>query len=170
MDDPSKTIYGEINANAPEELRAFSFLIGKWEGQGRTKIEDGKVAEFPMRWIGRYILDGMAIADEGHGPGPDGSAYMGISFRQYDALRRTWIIEFLNVNGSFIRRQVNASTGAVTVSGQDVLITCGSPGMEIREHYRVPDRDHFNYRLDLSTDGGKSWNEGQVEMDFRRVE
>ena len=42
--------------------------------------------------------------------------------------------------------------------------------MSIREHYLVPDRDHFVYRLDVSTDGGRSWNEGHMEMTFRRVE
>jgi hypothetical protein len=38
----------------------------------------------------------------------------------------------------------------------------------IREHYQVADDDNFVYRLDLSSDGGKSWTEGQIEMTFRR--
>ena len=31
------TTYGERNPNAPKELGAFAFLIGKWKGGGRTK-------------------------------------------------------------------------------------------------------------------------------------
>ena len=170
VNDPTKTVYGEIGAHAPPELRAFAFLIGKWDGKGKTRLADGTFGEYPVTWIGRYILNGTAIADEAHAPAPDGSPYLGISLRQYDALRKTWIIEFLNVSGSFLRKQVNADAGAVTITGQNVLIVSESPAVKIREHYLVPDQNHFTYRLDVSSDGGKSWNEGQVEMTFRRVE
>ncbi len=170
MSDPSKTSYGEKNPGSPQELGAFSFLIGKWEGKGKTKIENGKFAEYDVKWIGRYILDGTAIADELHGPNPDGSPYLGISLRQYDAQRRTWIIEYLNVSHSFLRRQVNSESGSVSVSGRDVTVTSEAPGILVREHYQVADDNAFVYRLDVSNDAGKSWNEGQVEMTFQRSE
>jgi len=32
----------------------------------------------------------------------------------------------------------------------------------------MSDRDNFVYRRDVSNDGGKSWNKGQIEMTFRR--
>jgi hypothetical protein len=52
------------------------------------------------------------------------------------------------------------------VDGADVrVVTEGS-----REHYHVVDQDQWVYRMDLSTDGGRTWNEGQVEMNFRRSE
>jgi hypothetical protein len=38
------------------------------------------------------------------------------------------------------------------------------------EHYLVADRDDFVYRLDASSDGGRTWNEGHIEMTFRRTE
>ena len=81
--DPSKTLYGERSPRAPRELDVFAFLIGKWDGRGRTRLPDGKVAEYPVAWVGRYILDGTAIADEVHGPYPDGTPSLGITFRQY---------------------------------------------------------------------------------------
>jgi hypothetical protein len=170
MSDPSKRTYGEKSPGAPQELSAFSFLIGKWEGKGRTKIEDGKFAEYDVTWIGRYILDGMAIGDELHGPMPDGSPYLGISLRQYDAQRKTWIIEYLNVTHSFLRRQVNSDSGSVRVNGRNVIVTSESPGVVVREHYQVSGDHAWVYRLDVSNDGGKSWNAGQVEMTFRRAE
>ena len=79
MTDPSKTTYGERSPRAPRELDVFAFLIGTWDGTGRTRLPDGKVAEYPVAWIGRYILDGMAIADEAHGPYPDGTPFLGIT-------------------------------------------------------------------------------------------
>jgi len=166
--DPSKTIYGERSPLAPRELDVFAFLIGKWDGTGRTRMPDGKVAEYPVAWIGRYILDGTAIADEGHGPYPDGTPFLGITFRQYDQSRKTWVIEFLNVSESFLRRQVHDGAGSVVVSGRTVTVTSESPGIVVREHYVVPDADNWIYRLDSSNDGGRSWNEGAVEFTFRR--
>lgn len=168
--DPSKTTYGEKNSRAPKELEVFSFLIGKWQGTGKTRLPDGKVVEFGgVSWIGRYILDGTAIADEGHAAYPDGRPALGITFRQYDAARKTWIVEHLNVSESFLRKQVNGGSGSVEVDGRVVrVVTEGST--RSREHYIVVDQDNWVYRMDLSTDGGRSWNEGQVEMTFRRSE
>lgn len=170
VNDPSKATYGEIGSRAPQELHAFSFLVGKWDGEGKTRLEDGTFAEFPVTWIGRYILDGTAIADEIHSVAPDGSPYLGISLRQYDAIRKTWIVEYLNVSGSFVRKQVNSNSGSVNVAGPNVTVISESPGVTIRELYLVPDHSNFTYRLDVSSDGGTSWNEGQIEMIFRRLE
>jgi hypothetical protein len=168
--DPSKTTYGARNPDAPKELEVFAFLIGKWEGTGRARLANGTFAESPYTWIGRYVLDGTAIADEGHTVAPDGKPYLGISLRQYDASRKTWIVEFVNVTNSFVRKQVNGVSGAVTVDGRTVTVSSESPEMSIREHYLVAVRDHWVYRMDVSTDGGRTWNDTQVEMSFHRVE
>lgn len=166
--DVSKTIYGERSARAPRELDAFAFLIGKWNGTGRTKLPDGKYAEYPVAWVGRYILDGTAIADEAHGVFPDGKPALGITFRQYDPARATWVIEFLNIDASFLRRQVRNGVGAVRVNGKNVTVVSEGSGFAVREHYLVRDSDHWVYRLDASTDGGKTWDEGSIEFTFQR--
>jgi hypothetical protein len=168
MTDPTKTTYGQRNQNAPKELDVFSFLIGTWEGKGKTKLDDGKVAEYTVTWIGRYILDGTAIADECHGPAPDGSPYLGINLRQYDPNRKTWIVEYLNVSGSFLRKLVDRRLGSVTVRGRSVTVASESPGMSYRERYDLEDGDNWVFRADTSADGGKSWNELQ-ETRFQRV-
>lgn len=169
VSDPSKTTYGEKNPRAPRELDAFAFLIGTWDGTSQMKLPDGKVVEVPIKWIGRYILDGMAIADEAHSPDPGGSPHMGITFRQYDALRQSWVIEFLNVTGDFLRRQVRPGTGSVVVSGRNVTIHCEGSGVKIREHYLVRDADNWVYSMDMSKDDGKTWDNGMYEFTFRRA-
>jgi hypothetical protein len=167
--DPSKTTYGERNPGAPNELEAFAFLVGKWQGTGKAKLDTGKVAEFEVLWISRYILDGTAIADEMHSVDRDGRPFLGITLRQYDASQKIWIVEFLNVNHSFIRKQVNGGSGSVAIDGRNVTVASQSPEMSIREHYVVADHDNWVFRMDVSTDGGRSWNEGQ-EITFRRLE
>jgi hypothetical protein len=167
-DDVSKTIYGEKSARAPRELDAFAFLIGTWKGTGRTKLPDGTFAEYPVGWVGRYILDGTAIADEAHAVFPDGKPALGITFRQYDPARAAWVIEFLNLDASFLRRQVRSGVGAVSVNGKNVTVRSEASGTAVREHYLVRDRDNWVYRLDASNDAGKTWNEGLIEFTFQR--
>jgi hypothetical protein len=39
-----------------------------------------------------------------------------------------------------------------------------------REYYRVIDDDRFVYSIDLSNDGGETWNRGSIEFTMNRVE
>ena len=117
------TAYGERHPQAPDELNAFSFLIGKWSGTGKTRLPDGHYARWEgATWIGRYVLDGMGIADEFHSQTPDGKPYLGISLRHFDAKRGAWIIEYLNVSYSFLRRQVHPAAGSVSVEADGVVV------------------------------------------------
>jgi hypothetical protein len=168
---PAITAYGDRHEAAPEELDLFSFLIGKWEGSGRTRLADGTIAEYDgLLWIGRYALDGMAIIDELHGPLPDGGRSFGITLRYFDRDSDCWVVEFLNVSNSFIRRQVNARSGGVEKEGSTVVVTSVSDESIIREFYRVIDDDSFVYTIDLSNDGGETWNKGSIEFTMNRVE
>ena len=168
---PAITTYGDRREAAPEELDLFSFLIGKWEGSGRTRLADGTVAEYDgLLWIGRYALDGMAIIDELHAPLPDGNRGLGITLRYFDMDRDCWVVEFLNVTNSFIRRQVNARSGGVEKDGSTVVVTSVSDESISREFYRVIDDDSFVYTIDLSNDGGDTWNRGSIEFTMNRVE
>ena len=167
---PAITTYGERNPNAPPQLDVFSFLVGKWEGKRTIKLADETSAEVTWSWIGRYVLDGMAIADEIHASVSDGSQYWGVTLRQYDASKKSWIVEFINVTMSFLRRQVNATAGSVSVDGKSVTVISEAPDMWSRETYRVESRDYFVYTLELSKDAGRSWAPPQIEMPLSRKE
>jgi hypothetical protein len=168
---PAVTAYGDRHEAAPEELDLFSFLIGKWQGSGKTRLPDGTIAEYDgLTWIGRYALDGMAIIDELHAPLPDGGTGLGITFRYFDSDSDSWIVEFLNVSNSFIRRQVNARSGAVEKDGSTVVVTSVDGESSSREYYRVIDDDSFVYTIDLTNDGGETWNRGSIEFTMTRVE
>jgi hypothetical protein len=168
---PAITTYGERHEAAPEELDLFSFLIGKWEGSGKTRLANGTLAEYDgLSWIGRYVLDGMAIIDELHAPLPGGGTGLGLTLRYFDPDSDVWTVEFLNVSNSFIRRQVNSRSGAVEKDGSTVVVTSVSDASISREYYRVINDDRFVYTIDLSNDGGKTWNKGSIEFTMNRVE
>ena len=97
-----------------------------------------------------------------------GAPIWGSVFDNMMPQRRTWIIEYLNVPNSFLRRQVNGKSGSVRVSGRNVTVTSESPSVVVHEHYQVETDNAFVYRLDVSNDGGKSWKEGELEMTLRR--
>ena len=168
--EPAVTPYGQRNAQAPSQLNLFSFLVGKWKGTGKTKPPDGSQGQFELTWIGRYILNGMAIADEFHSLAPDGSPYLGISLRHFDANRDSWVIEYLNVSNSFLRRQVNPHSGSVSVDAGTIVVISEDAQTRIREKYRVADPNHFTYTTDTSHDGGRSWDPVMIEMTMARVE
>ena len=169
--EPAITTYGQKSAQAPRQLEMFSFLVGKWNGTGRTRVADGSYVQFGgVTWIGRYILNGMAIADEFHALAPDGKPYLGISIRHFDATHDSWIIEYLNVSNSFLRRQVNPQSGSVNLDTGTVVVISEDAQTRIREKYRVADQGHFTYSTDMSRDGGRSWDPVSIEMTMARVE
>jgi hypothetical protein len=164
------TSYGQRNAQAPAELNLFSFFIGKWQGTRMIPMPDGSEAQVGWTWIGRYILDGMAIADELHSLAPDGKAYLGISIRHFDTRHDSWVIEFLNVTNSFLRRQVNPQAGSVSQDAGTIVVISEDAQTRIRESYRIVDQNHFTYIMDMSRDGGRSWEPVMFEMPMTRVE
>jgi hypothetical protein len=168
--EPAVTTYGQRNAQAPSQLSLFSFLVGEWKGTGKTKLPDGSQGQFELTWIGRYILNGMAIADELHSLAPDGSPYLGISLRHFDPKHDSWVIEYLNVSNSFLRRQVNPQSGSVSVDAGTIVVISEDAQTRIREKYRLADPKHFTYATDTSHDGGRSWDPVMIEMTMERVE
>jgi hypothetical protein len=79
--------FGEPNPNAPAALSRFAFLIGIWRCEAKVMLADRKWQNFNAVWIGRYILDGYAIADEYRMTGSAGEPIvLGMNFRAYDAL------------------------------------------------------------------------------------
>lgn len=169
--DPAITTYGERSTEAPRELNAFSFLVGKWQGGGRSRLADGKYVEFSgVTWIGRYVLNGMVIADELHASTPDGKTYLGISLRQFETRRHSWVVEYLNVSNSFLRRQVNPRSGSVHIEGTTAIVISGVDKSKFRESYVVKDKDHFTYTAETSEDDGRSWGPTAVEFTMVRSE
>ncbi len=167
--DPAVTIYGTLHPAAPAELATFSFLVGKWTGTGKYRDAEGKYSDFGVLWIGRYALDGMAIADEIRRPEADGAGIDGLTLRFFDPTSKTWTVEFLNFSRSFLRKQANASAGAVVKQGTKVTVFQSGPeGKPGREVYTVVDAEHFTYSMDVEEDG--VWNEGLVTMELERQE
>lgn len=86
-----------INPNAPAALASFSFLIGEWDCAARLLDPDGNSQTYRARWIGRFILDGYAIADEYRMyDASDNVIVLGMNLRTYDESSKVWNLKWLN--------------------------------------------------------------------------
>ena len=171
MTDPGITTYGTLNPAAPPQLGTFAFLVGKWSGTARARNPDGTYTDYQFDWIGRYVLDGMAIADEMRMAAAEGGTIQGMSLRYFDSASNSWTIEFFNFVRAFLRKQVNASVGAVTRDGNAITISqTGPAGRPGREIYTLVAADHFTYSLDNMKEDGQTWDEGLVTIDMKREE
>lgn len=92
-----ESIYGALHPDAPQELARFAFLIGTWRCFADLLAEDGQWHTFPAAWIGRYILDGLAIADEYRMHDLTGNILVhGLNFRSFNTASRCWNIRWLD--------------------------------------------------------------------------
>src|SRR5215471_11768174 len=95
--DPDERDFGALNSNAPVALSRFAFLIGRWRCDASLRSADGEWQSFRATWLGRFILDGYAIADEYRMTGTSGDLIvLGMNFRAYDAAKQLWNIKWLN--------------------------------------------------------------------------
>lgn len=56
--------FGKPNTDAPSALSRFGFLIGRWRCEARVRLTNGEWQTLHATWLGRFVLDGYAIADE----------------------------------------------------------------------------------------------------------
>ena len=80
--------FGKLNPNAPSALSRFAFLIGRWRCEAKVKLANGVSQTFPATWVGRYILDGYAIADEYRMTGSSGESTRNREYKKASPIAR----------------------------------------------------------------------------------
>ena len=168
--DPLLKEFGKPNPAAPAALSRFDFLVGRWRCEARFKSADGAWQTFQATWIGRYILDGFAIADEYRMTGSSGEVLvLGLNLRAYDERKQRWNIKWLN-----------ALTGTWVDLGPEELGGVEDDGRSIRYVFRETvaghdytratytslSKDRFRWLGETSNDM-KSWSEFMVIEAYR---
>jgi hypothetical protein len=157
--------FGRLNPKAPIELSRFAFLVGKWQCEANLMSVNGAWQIFKAAWLGRYILDGYAIADEYRMLGSSGDLIvLGMNFRTYDAVKRTWNIRWLNGLAGDWTDLVSEQLGGVKVDGSSIIYAFKEPvagHAYTRATYMARSETHFTWRGEKSDDG-KSWSEFMI--------
>jgi len=165
--------FGKANPNAPAALSQFAFLIGNWRFEASVKEADKGWQTFQGTWLGRFILDGYAIADEYRMTGPSGELIvLGLNLRTYDASKQSWNMKWLNaLAGTWVDLGLD-ELGGVRVDGQSIIYAMREPlaaHAYTRATYTNITDNYFTWRGEKSDDG-KAWSEFMVLEAYRNKE
>jgi hypothetical protein len=157
--------FGRLNPKAPSELERFAFLIGRWDCQAKLKSSDGSWQIFDVRWTGRYVLDGYAIADEYHMTGSNGELIvLGINFRTFNPAKRAWHIKWLNALSGEWTDLVSGQLGGIKITKQAISYSFSEPNAPqkyTKATYTNFSKQHFTW-IGQQSEDGKSWADFMV--------
>jgi hypothetical protein len=157
--------FGTINPDASAALARFAFLVGRWKCDARIKLPDGNWATMQASWLGRFILDGHAIADEYRMTDSSGRLIvLGMNFRTYDAASKRWNLRWLDaLTGRWVDLAPD-ELGGVTSEGPSVAYAFKEPMADhsyTRATYTSISDKRFTWRGEKSEDG-RTWSEFMV--------
>jgi hypothetical protein len=165
--------YGKPNPNAPPALSRFAFLIGRWRCEARVRSANGEWQTLQATWLGRFILDGYAIADEYRMTGSSGELIvLGMNLRTYDASKLIWNIKWLNALAGTWVDLGPEELGGVRFDGQSIIYAFKEPvagHAYTRATYTNISKTHFTWRGEKSDDG-KAWSDFMVVEAYRSKE
>ena len=162
--------FGRINPKAPAELARFAFLVGKWRCEAKLKSADGSWQTFDAAWVGRFILDGYAIADEYRMMNSSGELLvLGLNFRVYDVARKVWNIKWLNGLAGNWMDLVSEEMGGIQIDDRSITYafkeTVGGHAYT-RATYTNHSATHFTWRGEGSEDR-KKWSDFMIVEAYR---
>ena len=158
----------------PSEAKQYAFLVGQFElavkpaATGLAQRIHG-VPKLIGTWKGWRALDGFGIEDELRITDASGNPRaLSHAVRYYDATSRHWIASAIDVyRGVFSASTAEWHDSAMTATSQGTDAD-GKPYI-LRGTYSDITPTTFRFRQDRSTDGGRTWNEGVLTIDAKRV-
>lgn len=157
--------FGKLNPNAPDALSRFAFLIGSWRCDARIKLDNGDCQTFDATWVGRFILDGYAIADEYRMTNSSGDLLvLGMNFRTYDKARQVWNIKWFDALAGKWLDLGSEELGGVSFGDRSVGYIFREPVAAhayTRATYTSNSDSHFTWQGEKSDDG-RTWTEFMV--------
>ena len=156
--------YGTPHPKAPPELDKFSFLIGVYNCKGRVRDEENQWVDFSAEWVGRYILDGMAIADEFCAHLPDGSLFKhGQNIRMYNTEQKSWRMKWIDAMDATVIKQGTKELGGVKCGDSSISFHIAHESGEIlRAKYTNISHDSFHWQGSILNEDGETWDEVMV--------
>jgi hypothetical protein len=168
--DQTDRDFGMRNPRAPAELSRFAFLVGRWRCDARVRSAGDDWQSFQAVWVGRFILDGYAIADEYRMTKASGEPIvLGLNLRTYDAARQTWNIRWLNALTGTWTDLASAEFGGVTFDDHSIRYAFKEPVAAhpyTRATYTNISDSHFTWQGEKSDDG-MAWSDFMVVEAYR---
>ena len=163
-----------LSTSAPREATQFDFLIGQWELVATPKV-GGLAAKIhgspklPGVWKAWKAFDGWGIEDELRlMDGSGNPRLLAHAMRMYDGAAKKWSATTLDV----YRSRFQASS-AEWANNEMIIVSKGtdaegkSTTTRIRFYNIKPNT--FSWIQDRSEDDGKTWNEGTLKIEAKRI-
>ncbi len=154
MDDQLHRDFGKLSPHAPAELSRFAFLIGNWKGEAKIYSAPGESQTYQVIWLGRFILDGYAIADEYRMSDSSGNLIvLGMNFRSFDAATQTWNIQWLNALTGTWMNLVSPQLGGIHFTDHSITYAFNEPAAAqpyMRATYTSHSPSSFTWKGDQS--------------------
>lgn len=154
--------------DAPVELQQFSFIIGNWECDGKSKQQDGSYTEWQATWKGYYNLDGFQIADDFIMTDADGKyTFFGTTYRGYNLAEKKWDIKWYNaLQTKWIDIEGEFKNGEMHLLGRG----SGAKGDFLtRIKFKEITANSFTWKNDISFDDGKTWTMDNIVVKVKRL-
>ena len=159
---------------APPEAKQFAFLIGQFDLTVRPAVTGlaAKIHGVPKlvgTWKGWRAMDGFGVVDELRVTDESGNPrLLANAVRFYDASQKRWISQNIDV----YRGVANSSSGEWK-GDAIVLISHGTDAEGkvylVRGRYSEITPTSFKFRQERSYDEGKTWEDGVLEIEAKRV-
>ncbi len=158
----------------PREANQFDFLIGKWQLQVRVPPPSlaARIHGMPKMvgtWTASRALDGWGIQDEMQITDEAGNPKaMSHSVRVFDVTAGRWSLSLLDVYRTrFTSATAEWKDGQMHQSAQSTDAE-GKPVVSRTRFYDIT-QAAFKFQQDRSTDGGKTWTEGALKIEAKRL-
>ena len=159
---------------APPETSQFAFLIGQWDLTVHPSMPSlvAKLHGVPKlvgTWKAWRAFDGFGVEDEMRITDEAGNPRsLSHAMRFYDATTKRWSTSLLDVyRGVFTMSSAEWRDGAMTSTSRGTTAD-GKPTVSRAKYYDITPTS-FTYRQDRLSDDGKSWTEGVLTIDAKRV-
>jgi hypothetical protein len=159
---------------APAEARQHDFLVGQWElvvkvpPAGLAQRIHG-VPKLVGTWKAWRAFDGFGVEDELRITDEAGNPLsLSHALRFYDRTARTWNVTLLDVyRGRLTSATAEWKDGRMLQNGQGTDPQ-GKPVL-VRSRFHDITPGSFKWQQDRSSDNGKTWTEGTLRIQARRV-
>lgn len=157
------------SASSESTERDFDFLLGSWEFTAESKVP-GVPPVYHGRWTGERIGDATLVEDDFAGLDDGGRrVYLGVTIRAFDAKAKRWTTAFVEPVRYLEGRTAKWSLGTAWREEHEMHEGPLDTAKASRARFYDIGPDHFSWRMDQSTDGGKTWTYDLLRVQARRT-
>lgn|GEM_PF-776940 len=163
-----------LATSAPKESQQFAFLVGQWELEAKPQATTlaqkiHGVRKLVGTWSAWRALDGWGVVDDLRITDPSGNPMLlSHAVRIYDPTARQWKTSALDVYRALFTQGTGEMQNGELVSTSRTMDADGKPLLS-RTRFRNITASAFRMQQDKSVDDGKTWTEGTLIIDAKRI-